>query len=232
MIVERPVDCGKIYGAQRRALIQLVRAATDDELATPVPATPEWTVRDVIAHVVGITADLNVLHLGSGDDPDAWTAAQVAARRGSTLADLAAEWDHEAPQFEEGLRQLGYETGSHFVGDLLQHAQDVRSALARSRLDDGEALAVGLDHYLDTLHRALTAAGAGSIAVTVGEEGWVLGTDPQVTTLAVGRFELFRALGGRRSATQIRSMAWSTPPDAVLDLLSPYPLPTTDLTDT
>jgi uncharacterized protein (TIGR03083 family) len=230
VIVERPVDCGQIYGAQRRALIELVASATDDELATVVPATPAWTVQEVIAHVVGITADLNALCLGDGD-PDEWTAAQVASRRGETLGQLVAEWDHEAPRFEEGLRLLGYQTGSHFVGDLLQHAQDVRSALGRSRLDDTEAIAVGLDHYLDTLHQALTAAGAGSIAVTVGEEGWVLGAGPQVTTLTTDTFELFRALGGRRSAAQIGSMAWSTPPDAVLDLLSPYPLPTTDLTD-
>jgi uncharacterized protein (TIGR03083 family) len=195
-----------------------------------VPATPAWSVQDVVAHVVGITADLNALRLGNGD-ADAWTAAQVASRRGRSIAELAAEWEHETHRFEEGLRQLGYETGSHFVGDLLPHAQDVRSALGRRRLPDDEALAVGLDHYLDTLHEALTGAGVGSVAVTVGDEGWVLGAGSQITTLAVERFELFRTLGGRRSAAQIRALAWSAPPDPVLPLVSPYPLPTADLVD-
>ncbi len=38
-------------------------------------------------------------------------------------------WDREAPTFERGLRELGYEIGSHYVADLLIHLVDVRAAL-------------------------------------------------------------------------------------------------------
>jgi uncharacterized protein (TIGR03083 family) len=230
VIVERQVDCGQIYGDKRRELMGLVESLTPAELTTTVPATPAWSVQDVVAHVVGITADLNALRFGT-DDPDAWTAAQVRSRQGRSVADLGAEWEREAVRFEEGLRLLGYETGSHFVGDLLQHAQDVRSALGRARLDDDEGLAVGLDHYADTLHQTLTTAGIGSLVVEVGDERWTLGTGAQVASVAASRFELFRALGGRRSITQVRSMAWSGTPESVLPLVSPYPLPGAALID-
>jgi hypothetical protein len=34
-----------------------------------------------------------------------------------TLDATIAAWDAEAPTFERGLRELGYEIGSHFVGN-------------------------------------------------------------------------------------------------------------------
>jgi uncharacterized protein (TIGR03083 family) len=231
VIVERQVDCGRVYGDKRRELMRLVGALAPVGLTTVVPATPAWSVQDVVAHVVGIAADLNALRFGADDDPDAWTAAQVHSRRGRSLVDLGGEWEREAVRFEEGLRLLGYETGSHFVGDLLQHAQDVRSALGLVRLDDDEGLAVGLDHYLDTLHQTLTTAGTGSLAVDVGEEQWTLGAGPQVASVAASRFELFRALGGRRSITQMRSMAWTGSSESILPFVSPYPLPSADIVD-
>jgi uncharacterized protein (TIGR03083 family) len=231
VIVERQVDCGRLYGEKRLELMALVRSLTADERATMVPATPAWSVQDVVAHVVGIAADLNALRFGGDDDPDAWTAAQVSTRRGRSVAELDDEWEREAVRFEEGLRLLGYETGSHFVGDLLQHSQDVRAALGRDRLDDDEALAVGLDHYLDTFHTTLTTAAAGSVVVSVEGETWTLGAGPEVASLATSRFELFRTLGGRRSAAQVAALAWSGSPEAVLPFVSPYPLPISDLVD-
>jgi hypothetical protein len=60
--------------------------------------------------------------------------------------------------FEEGLRLLGYEIGSHYVGDLLQHMADVRHALGLGMIADDEALAVGLDFYLIVFDRELTSS--------------------------------------------------------------------------
>src|SRR5690242_12321252 len=130
MVPERDVDCAALYEQERRKFIALQRSLDDAGRATPVPATPGWTVHDVLAHVVGITADLNAAEFGSGD-PDAWTAAQVDTRRDRTVDELAAEWDREADRFETGLRLFGYEIGSHYLGDLLQHVADVRHALGR-----------------------------------------------------------------------------------------------------
>jgi len=228
VITEREVDCGRLYEQKRGDLIGLARSQSDELLSTMVPATPAWSVRDVVAHVVGIAADLNAGRLGR-DDPDDWTAAQVQSRRGRSIDQLAAEWDTEAPTFEEGLRLLGYEVGAHFIGDLLQHIADVRHALGRARIEDDETLLVALDFYLDSFHETLIEVGVGAVAVQVSGQGWELGSGAVVASWTADRYEVFRALGGRRSEAQIRALDWTGDVDRVVGLVSRYGLPVTDI---
>jgi uncharacterized protein (TIGR03083 family) len=223
-IPERNVDCGEVYERERAKLIELMQSLGAQELAVTVPATPEWSVRDVLAHLGGITADLNALDFGTGD-PDAWTAAQVSARRDTSIADVAREWDREAPQFEDGLRLLGYEIGSHYVGDLLQHVGDVRHALGLPPVPDDEPLAVALDFYLISFDETLRSEDLGAVEVSVGPEGWTLGAGPRVASVTADRYELFRCLGGRRTEAQIRAMSWNGDVDAIVPHVSRYPLP-------
>ena len=230
MISEHDADPAHLYRLEREALLALLRSLSEEQLRRTVPATPAWSVHDVVAHVVGITADLNAQEFGSVD-PDAWTAAQVATRSDRTVDELASEWEHESAQFEDGLRAFGYEMGSHFLGDLLQHAQDVRSALGLERVPDDDSLAVALDHYLDTFHLALVAAGVGAVSVRVADDEWVLGTGPVVAALGADRFEMFRSLGGRRGAAQARALEWTGDVEAVLPFVSPYGLPADDVVD-
>jgi uncharacterized protein (TIGR03083 family) len=227
VIAERDADCGALYRAKRRELLALAHTLAPDELATTVPATPAWSVHDVLAHLVGIAADLNALRFDD-PDPDAWTARQVRERRGATVADLEREWEGEADRFEEGLRLLGYELGSHYVGDLLQHTQDVRSALGRDPIADDEALAVALDFYVDHFSQALVDAGAGAVEVRTGDEAWVAGTGNVVATVEGTRLELFRAFGGRRSEAGVRVLSWSGDVERVLPHVSAYPTPASD----
>lgn len=218
------MDCGGLYDAKRHELVDLMRTLNDGELATTVPATPAWSVHDVLSHVVGIAADLNAQRFDVVD-PDEWTARQVLERKDRSVSELAEEWDGEAPRFADGLRLFGYELGSHYVGDLLQHTADVRHALGLGIIADDEALAVGLDHYLLELDRGLTSSQGGTVVVAVPGEEWTLGAGPAVGSVRASRFEAFRMLGGRRSESQIRAMDWSGEIDAVLPVLSPYPLP-------
>ena len=206
VIMEREVDCGLVYQRVRRRLMAMLRSLDRHRLGTVVPATPAWSVRDAVAHVVGIAGDLNAQRFDV-TDADAWTARQVRERRHATLDDLDVEWEHEAATFEEGLRVLGYEVGSHFVGDLFQHACDIHHALGLARIEDDEALVVGLDFYLDSCHGSLVAQDAGALGVQATEspeDRWTLGTGRELATLEAPRYELFRAFGGRRSESQLR----------------------------
>ncbi len=221
MIAEHPADCGALYREQRRALLALVHSMTTEELGTVVPATPAWTVHDVVSHLVGITADLNALRFDVAD-ADAWTARQVEERRTATVAELDAEWEAEAGRFEEGLRLLGYELGSHYVGDLLQHSQDVREAVGGDRIGDDLALVVALDFYVDHFSQALTGDDVGAVVVRVGEEAWTAGAGEVVATVTGGRFGLFRAFGGRRTEAEVRALAWTGDVDRVLPFVSAY----------
>ena len=223
MVPTRDIDCGEIYERKRRELVALLTECGAEELAQTVPATPAWSVRDVLAHVVGVAADLNAQDFGTGD-PEAWTSAQVAARRDKSVADLGREWDREAPMFEEGLRLFGYELGCHYVGDLLQHTGDVRHALGLTRPADDEALVVALDLYLMSFDDSLTDAQLGAVEITVDPEHWTLASGPVVASISADRYELFRSLGGRRSENQVRALQWSGDVDAIVALVSRYPM--------
>jgi uncharacterized protein (TIGR03083 family) len=224
MVPERDVDCGELYSARRRELLDRLEALRAGDLFVTVPATPAWTVHDVLCHLVGITADMNAGNFGSGD-PDGWTDAQVRSRRSHSVSELDAEWDSEAPKFEEGLRSLGYEIGSHYVADLLQHTADIHHALGLAPPRDDLGLAVALDFYLISFEQALRRSLLGSVAITVRPEAWTLGEGELIASVEAGRYELFRALGGRRSESQIRALTWTGDVAAILPVVSRYPLP-------
>ena len=140
-------DPQKIYREARGRVTELVRDLDDDSLVTPVPACPDWRVRDLLCHMVGLPTDVNAGRIeGAGTDP--WTAAQVASHRDCSRDDLLEEWAREAPAFEAIIPMI---EPPRPVYDIVVHEQDMRGALgvpgrARQR---GGALADG--------HRAPTA---------------------------------------------------------------------------
>jgi uncharacterized protein (TIGR03083 family) len=221
-------DCGLVYEGLRQELIALMRAVPPDDLERPVPASPEWRVRDVLAHVAGLTADLNGGDLGLGD-PEEWTAKQVERFRAGTIDDVVAAWDHEAETFEAGLRLFGYQVGNHFVGDLFVHLTDVQVALGRPVDRDGIAMWIALDWYLDSLDESLAEAHVGALAVESGPETRIVGPGDVSAGVTVEPFEMLRACAGRRTLAAIRSFAWSGDLDAFVGRLSRYETPTADV---
>ncbi len=224
------IDGGQVYETTRATFITLVRSLSDAQLQRLVPASPKWRVRDVFAHVVGITADLN-----AGDlrdiDPDTWTAAQVALRYDRPIEAVIAEWDLEAPIFADGLRLFGYSVGSHFVGDLLVHLQDVRQALGLAPNGDELTVRVALDFYLEAWSECLTEDSTGSITITADGERSSVGSGDAFATLTAAPFEILRACSGRRSAEQIAAFTWTGDARRAMATISRYSLPAHDLID-
>jgi len=217
------IDCADVYERQRLDLLAIVGALGDGGATAAVPATPTWSVHDVVAHLVGITADLGAGYFGVDDaDADAWTARQVASRRDRTMVELAAEWEDEAARFEDGLRLLGYEIGCHFVGDLVQHSLDVREATGAAPITDRDALVAALDHYLGAFHDALVQHAAGSVPVRSAGEEWLTGSGPVVATISADPVVLLRSLGGRRTTDERGALAWTGDADRVRPLVNVY----------
>jgi len=217
------VDAAALYEDLRRELIAVLRAASEDDLERIVAASPAWRVRDVLAHVTGITYDLNRQDL-AGD-----TDRQVARHRADPIEVVIAEWDREAPVFEEGLHLFGYPLGSHFVADLHAHLQDVRTTLGLARHDDPRTVLVALDFYLDDLDQGLRVDRAGSITVTAAREVHGVGAGEPEATLTGEPFEILRCLSGRRSLAQIEALDWSGARADLAPRVSRYPLPVADL---
>jgi Mycothiol maleylpyruvate isomerase N-terminal domain len=231
------IDTGDLYEQTRAHFVETVFALPEASLHLRVAATPAWSVRDVLAHVVGLVADLNAQRFPAPDDDSgrAWTDGQVARGRGRSIRDVVSEWDREAPIFEEGLRTFGYEMGSHFVADLHAHYQDVRGAIGEPAEADGLTVRVALDHYAGFMNQMLGDAKWGTLEiVAAGETERLGGAGEHRAKVSGPPFELLRSLAGRRSAAQIRALDWEGDIDAFLDWLQAgfsggYALPTADL---
>jgi len=229
------VDCGDLYDRVRAEFAEFALAATPVELAAPVAAAPGWVVRDLLGHVVGLTADLNASRFPDAGDADGsgWTGRQAAERRNLPIADVVAEWEREAPRFADGLRMFGYEMGSHFLADLLVHLHDAQATLGRAPYADSLILAVALDHYTAYLHGRFVEAGWGSVRVEADGDIWTMGVGPEVATVSGAAYDVLRSLCARRSAAQIRRLTWTGDVDGFVATLSTvlygtYAVPTDD----
>jgi uncharacterized protein (TIGR03083 family) len=83
-------DWAALYRANIDAVTSLAEGLSEAELATRVPATPEWTVREVLAHLAGSPADALSGRMDGAPGPD-WTARHVAERSGSDREALVAD---------------------------------------------------------------------------------------------------------------------------------------------
>lgn len=212
--------------AQQR-VIALVTGLTSERAATTVPACPDWTVRDLLSHMVGLGADVI-----AGDEPDdhneEWTARQVDARRGRDVAALVAEWEVVA----EPLRAWMAEHGTRPLGDVTIHEQDLRGALGEPGGRDTPAMAALRDRFVGRFAPRLD--GLAPIALVGEGWSWCSAGDPADAAVEVraSDFDLARALMARRSAAQLR--AWTVRGDVepYLDAFATLgSLPDRDLTD-
>ena len=203
-------DVGVHYRTSRERLAALIRELTPDELASPVPTCPGWSVRDVLGHVAGITDDVITGRL-AGIPDDAQTADQVERARLLSVDELLARWELQAPDFQAVLTSVGPSIAPAAI-DLCTHEQDIRGALERPGSRYNVTMAWALPMMVDGLTRRLHHEGLSPVRVDV--EGEILAEgEPNGLTLTVSQFELFRALLGRRSRNQVRQLHWSAPPE-------------------
>ncbi len=205
-------------------VVALVADLPEEALSRPVPACPDWSVADLLAHVIGLGADV----LG-GDEPDdhraSWTQAQVEARRGRGRHELLAEWHQVSGPLREWMR----EHGSRPLNDVVIHEQDLRGAVQQPGGRDGAGVAIVRDRRVEKL--AVAVAGLPAIELRGESWSWASGADAGVLVEA-SDFDLFRALTTRRTAEQLRS--WTTRGDvtAYLDAFAGLgPLPQVPLAE-
>ena len=241
-----------IYETARLRLIELVErfdGGPEVAGATPVPACPGWTVRDVLAHVTALYGDVVSGNL-AGAGTDEWTAAQLDRYRDTPLPALLDEFRRVGPLLAAMLDDFPGRYGNQVVGDLTVHEHDVRGALRRPGARDSLAVAVATEFLIEGIVcPGAHALGLGPIEVRAGERTWIVGTDEPATgdsataianalasgerhqcrdaapvgTLTAEPFALFRALTGRRSTAQIRAFDWSVDPAPYLMLFSLWP---------
>jgi len=216
---------GDLYREGRDRFVDVVTGA---DPTTPVPTCPAWTVKDVLAHVAGIPADIIAGRL-DGVATDPWTAAQVDARRDATIDDVVAEWQETGPQIDAIVDSFG-PTGAQLLFDLTTHEHDVRLALGRPGARDAAVLDVALDFAITNLGGSAPQP----LRIEAEHLSWNVGGDGDpVATLVTNRFELMRAMSGRRSPAQVKAMAWTGDPEPFLPIFAsgPFAFPAGDIAE-
>lgn len=211
------------YREGRQRITSLLRTVDADEALRRVPACPEWTVKDVAAHLCGLNADILAGRM-EGVTTEAWTQAQVDRRESASLAEVLDEWDEIGPQVEALLD--GGQLPAQMVFDFATHEHDLRHCLDRPGARDADSTRIGLQWLLDAWsHPPSTPKATGpAMRLVVGERTVELGQGEPGATLALEPFEALRALGGRRSVAQICAYDWGTEPEPWLPWFSTGPL--------
>ncbi len=215
------IDHADTYRGVRVRLTALVCELPEEMLDSVAPATPEWRVRDVVAHLAGGTADVvsgNLADVAS----DAWTGAQVDARRDVPIGAVLDEWARCSAIVEPIIAKFDPLMRAMLLTDAVTHEHDLRGALSVPGERESDAIAYAFRGVSGGIGAQRGDSGALRILHEAGET--VVGAGEPTATVQTTRFEIVRASVGRRSYEQIAAWDWegnSRPETVVLARFAP-----------
>lgn len=226
-----PEQLSREYREARARIRALCEGLADEQLATTVPACPDWTVYDVLAHLAGNAAEPVSGNI-PGDDIQAWTDAAVETRKDAPLKALLDEWDEAGPAFEDIIEQFGTAL-RNVVYDAVTHEHDIRHALGQPGERDSSGMEVVLEALLDQLDDRVREHDLPAVKVTASDTGEerVCGDGEPGLSISLPRFELCRILSNRRSEAQVRAAPWGGDVEPYLPAIEASPFPEHDIVE-
>jgi uncharacterized protein (TIGR03083 family) len=216
------IDAGAAYRGVRERVTGLLSDLDPTGWEQRVPHCPEWTIRETLAHLVGVVDDAVHGNL-AGAGTNEWTRIQVAKRVGIPGATLLDDWNTYGPFMEGRLSQMGL-AAAQGVFDAVTHEHDLRFALGTPGSRESDAVWVAA-HFVHT--RMASRANIGLILD--GFEALPEGS-PATVTFIGSAFDAIRIFASRRTEAQIRGLNWSGDPSSVLNA-TPFGVPTVELTE-
>lgn len=210
-----------IYLGMKDTINSLITEENQDVM---VPACPEWSLRDLIGHLVGSLEDIHNDNLEGFASPG-WTNAQVQRYADHDLAGVKRAWDELIVQMGEGFAAAA----EAVLPDIAVHEQDVRGALGNTDGRDSPGLRAAEAFLMQHVCNSFRAKDVPPLRITYDDASYVIGGDEPQGELRTSCFEMSRVATGRRSATQIRSLDWSVDPAPWLEHISLFPPRETDL---
>ena len=200
------------YSELRIRVADLMRNITSEQEQTVVPHCPQWTVKDCLAHMVGVPEDV-INGQMDGVATDSWTDRQVQRHKEDSVSDLLKTWEANAATFGNILPKIPQPVLSQFMFDQTTHEHDIRAALGKPGARDSMAVAVAEGFLRDSLSRNSDAA----IASMANHE--------------ITGFEFLRLLSGRRSKAQISQNRFELPLVEKFIQGMPFTIPDSDVSD-
>jgi uncharacterized protein (TIGR03083 family) len=195
------------YIALRARVIDLLRSTPESSGNIVVPCTPEWTIRQLAAHLVGVPEDVLAGRM-EGVTTDAWTHAQVERYGDLTLTELADLFESSAPKIDSIIHNFPQPIISQFVMDAVTHEQDMRSALGVPGGRDSKAIEVGVGFFLNLF-----------------EANDPLLFDALLNT-RVSQWDVLRSVTGRRTVEQMNALGLDGEAIALQIASLPFAIPT------
>ena len=192
------------YIELRTRVVALLRSMPEEHGDHAVPACPDWTVRQLVGHMVGVPEDILTGNMSGVTTPE-WTAAQVSRHEGKSLHELADSYALTGQVFDDVLPMIPEPVNSQMVMDAVTHELDLRDALGDSGARDSAAVDVAL-RWLQFAFVTQMPAGTFNPFVIDG----------------LGAYELLRSLTGRRTTAQMDALGLDG--DAISAVLAGTPL--------
>ena len=235
------LDLARAYQDTQRSVAEFVRSLSQEQLQQNVPASPVWSVQDVVAHVAGLAGDvaydrappdLDVVRAltdsAQAELRDSMTEKQVTSRRGRSLDEVLDEWNGALEDLIPMIRgERPFPRSVPFIDaalvtDVATHNQDIRNGVGSPGDRDTEGVSVALVSYVSALGLRLLMSGVPALRLRYDGKERVVGDGEPGATVSADRYELYRALAGRRSRDQILRLDWDGDPEPYVDLMPAY----------
>ena len=200
------------YTELRARVTEMMQSLTLEQAQAIVPHCPQWTVKDCLAHMIGVPEDV-INGQMEGVASEAWTNRQVQRHAEDSVSDLLSIWETNAPVFARILPNIPQPVISQFMFDQTTHEHDIRRAVSKPGARDTLAVAVA----------------EGFIRNSLAQQ-----SDPAIAQLANHKltgFEYLRSLSGRRSRAQISKNGFDIETVEAFIRTMPFDIPQSDVSD-
>jgi uncharacterized protein (TIGR03083 family) len=212
------------YAHVRRTVAELLSTARDVE-DPAVPSCPEWTLRGLLAHLVGVAA----MAIGR---MSGWPPAHEAPSARMDVEELLATWELLGSRADRLLAEHGTRSGNILVMDAFTHELDIRYAIGAGLPGEHPAFAGAYEVLATGFAASVLDHDLPALRLSTGSTQWTVGMGAPAATVTADRYDLYRSLAGRRSHAQIAALDWDrdshrwlpaftwgpfTPPDSAVE---------------
>ncbi|HEX2090513.1 MAG TPA: maleylpyruvate isomerase family mycothiol-dependent enzyme [Actinomycetota bacterium] len=235
------LDLARAYEDTQRSVAEFVRGLSEEQRQMKVPASPSWSVQDVVAHVAGLAGDVaydrappeldvvrSLTDSAQAALRDEMTEKQVVSRRGRSLDEILDEWTKALADLipmihgERPFPRSAPFIDAALVTDLATHNQDIRNGVGVPGDRDSEGVSVAFVGYSAAFALRVAQNGLPALRLKYDGKERIAGQGEPRATLTADRYELYRALAGRRSRDQILQLNWDGDPEPYADLMPAY----------
>ncbi len=208
-----------LYQAVRAELISQLERLDGAAASSVVPACPEWSVKDVVAHICGLNVELLAGVPFQTIGSEEATSRQVDDRQHLSLDEVISEWLSVAPSIDE-LFKADTNVAAALLADLVVHAYDLHELILQDITVAATAIPLSAQRYAGRLQTRLAAEMNVGLTVDFADLAACAAPDldgGDAATLRTSALPFVRGVTGRLTRGEVEAFDWSIDPSEILD---------------